>query len=85
MNNIGKRIEGLLEEKKMCNEEFAEKVGITEYALHMYLSGGWMMRAPLICKTAEVLGSTVEYIFDGIEPEKPVEKKTRRRTKKTEE
>lgn len=60
------RIEELLQERKMKKEDFYSAVPITDAAISQWRTGKTKPSKKKICRIAEVLGSTPEYIEYGI-------------------
>lgn len=52
-----------LDQNKMSQREFADRLGCTEASVSRYISGQRVPKAPLAIKMAEILGTTVEELF----------------------
>ena len=58
---LGNNIRILLDEKRMTYAEFAEMIGVSHVTVCRWVSGGaGRMRADILYRVAEVLGTTVD-------------------------
>lgn len=63
LNTTSDRILQLLEEKGMTQREFANRVGVQEATISRYINGHRTPHSIIAVKMAEVLGTTVDYLF----------------------
>lgn len=66
-----KRLIDELNFQEISNKEFAQKVGISNSTLSMYLYRGSIPAADVAVKMAEVLHTTTEYLILGIDKNNP--------------
>lgn len=66
-----KRLIDELNFQEISNKEFAQKVGISNSTLSMYLYRGSIPAADIAVKMAEVLHTTTEYLILGIDKNNP--------------
>lgn len=71
MNDLGKRITDLLNEKGMTQKDFANYVGITEASLSRYISGEREPKGEVIANMATALHTTSDYLL-GVEQDKEI-------------
>lgn len=66
MGNLGERIKVLLEQRGMTQRQLAEQAGCTEAAVSHYVKGDRIPRASVMAKIAIALGTTTDYLMEGI-------------------
>lgn len=66
MATLGDRIKSLLSQKGMTQKELARKVGCTEAAVSHYVKGDRVPRSSVMTKIAVALGTTSDYLTEGI-------------------
>ncbi|MCR5835269.1 MAG: helix-turn-helix domain-containing protein [Lachnospiraceae bacterium] len=66
METMGNRMKELLEKKNMSQRDLAEKAGCTEAAISHYIKGDRVPRASVLTKIAVALGTTSDYLTEGI-------------------
>ncbi len=66
MENLGERIKQLLDKRGITQKELAEKTGCTEAAISHYIKGDRTPRASVLSKIAITLGTTSEFLMDGV-------------------
>lgn len=66
MANLGERIKRLLNEKGITQKELAEMVGCTDAAISHYIKGDRVPRSKVLSKIALALGTTSDYLMEGI-------------------
>ena len=60
------RLEELLKQRKMTQKELAARSGVTEAAVSHYLKGDRTPRSSVLSRIALALGTTSEYLMEGI-------------------
>lgn len=60
------KISRFLKENGMSQRELAKKVGVTEVSMSRYISGDRVPKGPIVAKIAKELGTTVEYLMEGL-------------------
>lgn len=63
---LGERIKELLVKNDMTQRELAEKVKCTDAAISHYIKGDRVPRASVLSKIAIALGTTSDYLMEGI-------------------
>lgn len=63
---FSERLEKLLKDRGMKQKDLAEKASITEAALSHYLKGDRSPRSAVLVRIAEALGTTSDYLMEGI-------------------
>lgn len=66
MTALGERIKDLLTQRCMTQRQLAEKVGCTEAAVSHYVNGDRVPRSSVMAKIAIALGTTSDYLAEGI-------------------
>ena len=66
MAGIGSRMKELLEKKGMTQKELAIRAGCTEAAISHYIKGDRTPRSSVLARIAMALGTTSEYLLEGI-------------------
>ena len=66
MDTLGERIKERLEKMEMTQKELAEKTGCTEAAISHYIKGDRIPRASVLSKIAIALGTTADYLMEGV-------------------
>ena len=66
---FGQRLSDLLKEKGMQQQTLAQIAGVTEAAVSHYIKGDRVPRASVMSRIAEALGTTSDYLMNGIEPD----------------
>ena len=66
MTALGDRIKSLLLQKGMTQKQLAQEVGCTEAAVSHYVKGDRVPRSSVMTKIAIALGSTSDYLTEGI-------------------
>ena len=64
--NMGDRMKELLTKKGLTQKELASKAGCTDAAISHYIKGDRIPRASVVSKIAIALGTTSEYLMEGI-------------------
>jgi transcriptional regulator with XRE-family HTH domain len=67
---LGERIKELSLKARLSQKELAERAGVTEAAISHYIKGDRSPRAEVLSRIASALGTTSDYLSQGI----PVEK-----------
>lgn len=67
--NFGDRLSELLKEKSMQQQTLAQRAGVTEAAVSHYIKGDRIPRASVLARIADTLGTTSDYLMNGIEPD----------------
>lgn len=65
---FGRRLKEAIADRKMKQEHFAGRIGISTRVLSLYLTGERTPRADVLTKMAEVLGVTIDYLCVGTQP-----------------
>ncbi len=65
-NTMGDRIKEMLEKRGMTQKELAIKANITEAAISHYIKGDRVPRSTVLAKIALAMGTTPEYLLEGI-------------------
>ena len=60
---IGTRLQKLLQEKDISQRELSERIGAKEVTVSRYVNGQRIMRADVAVKIAQALGTTTDYIL----------------------
>lgn len=68
MAECGDRILGLLQKMGISQRKFAEKLGIHPSAMNMIITGKRAPSKEQLVKIAAELGTTIDYLYLGIEP-----------------
>lgn len=66
MRAVGERIRTLLEKKGMTQKQLAHAAGCTEAAVSHYIKGDHTPRSDVMAKIAAVLGTTTNFLAEGI-------------------
>jgi transcriptional regulator with XRE-family HTH domain len=66
MSGLNERLKESLEKKGMSQRELANAIGCTEAAVSHYLKGDRIPRTSVLNKIALALGTTIDYLLDGI-------------------
>ncbi len=66
MKTLGERIKSLLLQKGMTQKQLAQEVGCTEAAVSHYVKGDRIPRSSVMTKIAIALGTTSDYLTEGI-------------------
>lgn len=66
MAEMGTRLKELLEKKGITQKEMAVTVGCTEAAISHYIKGDRIPRSSVLTKIAIALGTTSDYLMEGI-------------------
>ncbi|MCI1654076.1 MAG: helix-turn-helix domain-containing protein [Lachnospiraceae bacterium] len=66
METLGERIKSLLLQKGMTQKQLAQEVGCTEAAVSHYVKGDRIPRSSVMTKIAIALGTTSDYLTEGI-------------------
>lgn len=66
MATLGDRIKILLSQKGMTQKQLAQEVGCTEAAVSHYIKGDRVPRSSVMTKIAIALGTTSDYLTEGI-------------------
>ena len=66
METMGTRIKMMLAQKNMTQKALAEKAGCTEAAISLYIKGNRIPRANILSRIALALGTTSDYLAEGI-------------------
>lgn len=66
MSTLGERIKSLLSKKGMTQKQLAQEVGCTEAAISHYVKGDRVPRSSVMSKIAIALGTTSDYLTEGI-------------------
>lgn len=66
MSSLGGRIKSLLSQKGMTQKQLAQEVGCTEAAVSHYVKGDRVPRSSVMSKIAIALGTTSDYLTEGI-------------------
>lgn len=66
LKTLGERIKELSRQKGITQRQLAELIGCTEAAISHYIKGDRVPRANVLTKMATVLGTTSEYLMQGI-------------------
>ena len=66
MTALGDRIKSPLLQKGMTQKQLAQEVGCTEAAVSHYVKGDRVPRSSVMTKIAIALGSTSDYLTEGI-------------------
>ena len=65
-NSFNVRLEELLKAQHMTQKELAEKAGVTEAAISHYIKGDRTPRSFVLTRIALALGTTSEYLMEGV-------------------
>ncbi len=65
-NPFSVRLEGLLKSRGITQKELAQKSGVTEAAISHYMKGDRTPRSAVLSKIAMVLGTTSDYLMEGV-------------------
>lgn len=65
-DTFSERLAKLLKMRGMRQKDLAEKAAITEAALSHYLKGDRTPRSSVLARIAEALGTTSDYLMEGI-------------------
>lgn len=65
-NTLNVRLKELLEKNGMTQRELATTIGCTEAAVSHYLKGDRIPRTSVLTKIALALGTTADYLMEGI-------------------
>ena len=60
------RLEETLHSRHMTQKELAKRAGITEASISHYIKGDRTPRSYVLARIAEVLGTTSEYLMEGM-------------------
>ena len=60
------RLEALLKNRHMTQKELAEKAGVTQAAMSHYMKGDRTPRSSVLARIANALGTTSDYLMEGI-------------------
>ena len=63
---FGERLASIIKEKRISQKELANAVGVTEAALSHYIKGDRIPRSCTLAKIAELLGTTSDFLMNGI-------------------
>lgn len=66
MSTLGERIKKLLTENNMTQRQLAKKAECTEAAISHYIKGDRVPRSRVMTAIAAALGTTSDYLIDGI-------------------
>lgn len=66
MKTLGERMRELLSKRKMTQKQLAEESGCTESAISHYIKGDRVPRSSILTKLAISLGTTADYLMEGI-------------------
>lgn len=66
MATLGERIKFLLVQKGMTQKQLSREVGCTEAAVSHYIKGDRVPRSSVMTKIAIALGTTSDYLTEGI-------------------
>lgn len=69
-NTLGERIKELSVKTQLSQKQLAERAGVTEAAMSHYIKGDRSPRGAVLSRIATALGTTSDYLAQGI----PVEK-----------
>lgn len=64
--NMGSRMRHMLTQKNMTQKTLAEKAGCTEAAISLYIKGDRVPRANVLSRIALALGTTSDYLTEGL-------------------
>ena len=62
---FGERLALLIKEKGLSQRELAQKAGVTEAAMSLYVKGTRIPRASVLARVAEALNTTSDYLMNG--------------------
>ncbi|MCR5648661.1 MAG: helix-turn-helix domain-containing protein [Oscillospiraceae bacterium] len=65
-NSFSVRLEELLKARRMTQKELAEKAEVTEAAMSHYIKGDRTPRSSVLARIAMALGTTSEYLMEGV-------------------
>lgn len=65
-NPFSVRLENLLKTRGMTQKELAQKSGVTEAAVSHYVKGDRTPRSAVLSRIAMVLGTTSDYLMEGV-------------------
>ncbi len=65
-DTMGSRIRAMLAQKNMTQKTLAQKVGCTEAAISLYIKGVRVPRANVLSRIAMALGTTSDYLAEGV-------------------
>ena len=63
---FSRRLELLIEEKKMTQKELAQRAEVTEAAMSHYVKGDRTPRSSVMARIALALGTTSDYLMEGM-------------------
>ncbi|MDO5297087.1 MAG: helix-turn-helix transcriptional regulator [bacterium] len=63
---LSARLAELIQQKGMSQRELAKKANVTEAAMSHYLKGDRFPRASVLGRIAEALGTTTDYLLNGV-------------------
>lgn len=65
-NTFSQRLEQMLKQHGMTQKELAEKAKVTEAAMSHYINGTRTPRSSVLARIAIILGTTSDYLMEGI-------------------
>jgi len=65
-NDFSIRLEEMLKARRMTQKELAEKAEVTEAAMSHYIKGDRTPRSSVLARIAMALGTTSEYLMEGV-------------------
>lgn len=73
MDTIGSRISKMLNQAGYTQKDLADMAGVTEAAISRYIKNERAPKAIIAANIATALGTTTDYLIEGVNPEESIE------------